>query len=208
MMRCNNSLSYCSDSLTTSRGTYTFHQEHITKAAATKFCEAKGQILAPITSKEEFDTIHNHMIKCRNLCGPRTYHIGLYIMHKDLKFFSNCEKWDPEKHEKLYYYDDSLDDSNCYQTYYSPYNDRMSAFVDPSCGRAEFQPICFQPAGENNKNSEALTNSKSTNIFTSSGFLIAVGVLVSTSFCVMAIALFISVRKFKNLKQRLPVSTS
>ena len=207
-MRCNKTLSYCSNSLTTSRGTYTFHQEQMNKSQATKFCKDKGQILAPITSQEEFDTIHNHMIKCRNLCGPRTYHIGLYVMHKDLKFFSNCEEWVPEKHEKLYYYDESLDDSNCYQAYYSPFNDRMSVFVDPRCGKVEFQPICFKAAGKNNKNSEALVNSESSNTFTSPRFLIAVLVLVATGFCVMAVALFVSVRKLKNLKQRLPVSTN
>ena len=116
-MRCNQSLKTCSNSLTTSRGTYTFHtEEDLKKAEATKFCEKKGQILAPITSKEEFDVVHNHMIKCRNLCGRRIYHIGLYVLGKDLKVFSNHEKWDSAKHEGLFDWYTNEEDN-----YFMPY---------------------------------------------------------------------------------------
>ena len=204
-MRCNNNLSNCSNSLTTSRGTYTFYQEEMIKAEATKFCEEKGEILAPITSKEEFDTIHNHVIKCRNLCGPRTYHIGLYVMHKDLKFWSNCEKWDPKKHEQLFHL--FLDDANCYQTYYLPMENKMAIHQDPSCGEADFQPICFKAADKQNKNAEALVNTESCKTFTNATFLSIVMVLVALVFS-FAVAFFVSVRKLKNLKQRLPVSTN
>ena len=204
-MRCNKSLSYCSNSLTTSRGTYTFHQEKMTKAKATKFCEAKGQILAPITSQEEFDTIHNHVVKCRNLCGYIVYHIGLYVLGKDLKIFSNHETWDSAKHEGLFdWY--SREDDDYFQPYYMPFDNRMTVETIHLCKSGEARPICFKAADNPKSNSEALVNSKVSNTFTSSGFLTAVVVLVAMGFCAMAVALFISVRKLKNLKQKLPVS--
>ena len=198
---------YCSNSLTTSRGTYTFYQEHMIKAEATKFCEAKGQILAPITSKEEFDKVHNHVNKCRNLSGPRTYHIGLYVFGNDLKFWSNHEKWDSAKHERLFDFYSNKNHKH-FQTYYTPQLDTMSIDTVRKCEGGDFKPICFKAAVDQKKQPEALVNSEVSNTFTSPGFLTAVVVLVAMGFCGMAVALFISVRKLKNLKQKLPVSTN
>ena len=197
---------YCSKYLTTSRGTYTFHQEYLIKAEATKFCEEKGQILAPITSKEEFDKVHNYVNNCRNLGGPRTYHIGLYVLGNDMKFWSNHEKWDSAKHEQLFnfYYNKN---HKHFQTYYIPSLDTMSIDTVRDCEGGDFKPICFKAAKDQNKKAEALVTSESSNSFTSPGFLIVVLVLVALVFS-LAVTHFVSVRKMKKLKQKLPVSNN
>ena len=197
----------CKNSITTSRGTYTFHEEEMTKAEAKQFCEDKGQILAPITSKAEFDKVHQYASSCGNLGGWNFYHIGLYVFRKDVKLFSNCEKWNSAKHEGLFDWD--MDNGPCYSTYYSPNHNIMSVEPDLYCsGIKVSRPICFEAADSQKNNSEALVKGKVSNTFTIPGFLTAVGVLVATGFCVMAVALFVSVRKLKNLKQKLPVSTN
>ena len=203
-MRCNMSLKSCSDSLTTSRGTYTFYESEMNKNDAAKFCEDKGQILAPITSQEEFDAMHNHVIKCGNLCGINVYHIGLYVFGKDVKLFSNCEKWDSAKHEKLFYWD--MEDGPCYRTYYIPHENEMSVESTNACGATEMRPICFKAADKQTQNAETLRQSESSNSYSSISLLGSVIALVALVIS-LGVALFISVRKLKKLKQTLPVST-
>ena len=203
-MRCNMSLKSCSDPLTTSRGTYTFYESEMNKNDATKFCEDKGQILAPITSKEEFDAMHNHVIKCGNLCGINVYHIGLYVFGKDAKLFSNCEKWDSAKHEGLFNW--NMEDGLCYRTYYMPYRNKMFVSSNNVCGARKMRPICFKAADKQIQNAEALIQSESSNTYSSISFLGPVTALVALVVS-LGVALFISVRKLKKLKQTLPVST-
>ena len=86
-----------------------------------------------------------------------------------------------------------------------PFRNRMIVETIHLCKTGEFQPICFK-AADKSKSAEALVNSESSKIFTNPAFLSIVMVLVALVFS-LAVALFISVRKLKNLKQKLPVST-
>ena len=195
----------CKNSFTTSRGTYTFYEEEMNKAEAKQFCENKGQILAPITSKGEFDKVHRYASSCGNLGGWNFYHIGFYVFKKDVKLFSNCEKWNSAEHEGLF--DWYMEDGPCYRTYYSPNDNIMSVEPDLYCSDIKVsRPICFKAADNQNNNSEALVNSEVSNISISPRCLTAVVVLVAMGFCSMAVAIFILVGKLKNLKQKLPVS--
>ena len=188
----------CGDSLTTSAGTYTFYESKMNKNDATKFCQDKGQILAPITSQGEFDKVHQFVNKCCNTLS--TYHVGLFVFGKDVKMFTNCEQWDSAKHDSLFEWD--IEDSPCYEPLYFPLDSKMTVDEDPRCGKIQRRPICFKAA-----NAQALVSSKSSNGFSVS-FLTVMMAFVSLGFCVTAVALFISVRKLKHLKQSLPVSTN
>ena len=201
-MRCKNN---CGNSLTTSAGTYTFYKSEMTQNDATKFCEDKGQILAPITSQEEFNKVHNYVQGCCDLSGITTYHIGLYVIGHDVKLFSNCEKWNSAKHDNLFKMD--MQDGPCYKSLYVPFRNRMIVNDDASCGIKYSRPICFEPADENNRSAEALVKSKSSNAFTSLSVLSVIIALVALCFG-LVVAVLILVRKVKDLKQTLPVSNN
>ena len=193
----------CGNSLTTSAGTYTFYKSEMTQNDATKFCEDKGQILAPITSQEEFNKVNKYVQGCCNLNGITFYHIGLYVVGRDVKLFSNCEKWDSAKHDSLY--DLNLEDGPCYKSYYFPYRNKMFVNQDGSCGIKEGRPICFDPAEENKRSAGALVDSKSSNPFTSLSVLSVIIALIALVFG-LVVAVLMLVRKLKNLKQELPVA--
>ena len=190
----------CGNSLTTSVGTYTFHNSEMTKDDAAKFCEDRGKILAPITSQEEFNKIHKYVQGCCNLGGFTSYNIGLYVIGKNTKLFSNCEKWDSAKHEHLFTW--NMENGPCYEAYYAPMDGKMTVSQDPRCGRTDGRPICFEAA-----NAQALVKSESSNAFASVSTL-SVMMAVAALVVSLAVALFISVRKLKHLKQSLPVSTN
>ena len=55
----------CGDTVTTPKGTYTFHEGRMLKHEAAKLCEKNGGILAPLNSQEEFDAVHKFAYQCQ-----------------------------------------------------------------------------------------------------------------------------------------------
>ena len=90
--------------------------------------------------------------------------------------------------------------------YYRPFDNKMTVDSITLCKTGHFTPICFK-AADKSKKAEALVNSENSNIFTYPAFLSIVMVSVALVFS-LTVALFVSVRKLKNLKKRLPVSTN
>ena len=193
----------CGDSLTTSVGTYTFYESQMNKNDAAKFCKDKGQILAPITSQEEFDKVHQFVNKCCNTVT--TYHVGLFVFGQDVKMFTNCEEWDSAKHDSLFRW--FMQDGPCYESHYFPMDGKMFIGHDPRCGTTVRRPICLETSDNQNKNSQALVKTESSNAFASVSTL-SVMMAVAALVVSLAVALFIAVRKLKHLKQNLPVSTN
>ena len=101
----------CPSEVTTPTGKFTFHQEKMSMCEAKKFCAAKGEILAPITNKEDFSAVYKTLLSGDHegcwLQGFNTFMIGLDITPcgrgKQERFFTNGEAWDQNVHGKLYF---------------------------------------------------------------------------------------------------------
>ena len=60
-------------SVETKSGKFTFHPEiSVGLRAAKEFCERKGEILAPIATKEDLDQLRSYAGGCTNLGGLRS----------------------------------------------------------------------------------------------------------------------------------------
>ena len=96
----------CEYSIKTSSGTFTVYNQLLDKCAATKFCQRKGQILAPIVSQEDKDAITKLLNPdCEIHQGVRHYHIGLDVTpcgNTQDKVFSNGVIYDKDIHGHLY----------------------------------------------------------------------------------------------------------
>ena len=93
----------CSKGLTTPRGTFIFDgRQYVKKVDAIRNCNDMGAILAPITEREDFDKLQEFANKCRWFKWPREFHIGFDAYSNETRLFSNGEKWDWEKHSKIY----------------------------------------------------------------------------------------------------------
>ena len=92
----------CGNTLSTSLGTYTFYNEKVVKSEAAKVCKNHGGIIAPFHTQEEFDTVHKFAYKCQPWCSHSLYHVGLYVVRNETRYYSDCTEWDWEKHDKLY----------------------------------------------------------------------------------------------------------
>ena len=73
----------CPSEVTTPTGKFTFHNEKMSMCEAKKFCAAKGEILAPITNKEDFSAVYKTLLSGDHegcwLQGFHKFMIGLDI---------------------------------------------------------------------------------------------------------------------------------
>ena len=90
----------CDDtSITTSSGKFTFYPEKsLTVDEAKKFCKKEGGILAPITNRDDFETLHKFAIGCTNIGLGRNYFVGLEMNTPEYGYFTNGVVYDEEKH--------------------------------------------------------------------------------------------------------------
>lgn len=58
------SIMNCGDTVTTPRGTYTFHEKTMPKSDAADLCKSNGGILAPLNTREEFDAVNKFAYEC------------------------------------------------------------------------------------------------------------------------------------------------
>ena len=114
--RC--SVKNCGNTVTTTRGTYTFYNKKIIKSEAAKLCKKNGGIIAPLNTQEEFNAVHKFAYKCRPWCGSSYYHTGLYLNKNETRFYSDCTEWDWKKHDKLY--DSYINEGPCWDPMYRP----------------------------------------------------------------------------------------
>ena len=192
----------CGNSVTTSRGTYTFYDGRKTKHEATQLCEKNGGILAPLNTKEEFDAVHKFAFECTKWTGYSPYHIGLYVIDKETRLFTDCEKWDSEKHDKLY--SSSLDNGPFFDTYYNPADKIMSIGSGRNAHGNSLKTICFKAAKQ--PVPSAVMQSENTSPFTSTS-VVAVGIALVGMVAVLGVAFFRSLKKIRKLQQELPTSS-
>ena len=97
---------YCKKTVKTSSGTFTAYNLNRYECGAERFCKDKGQILAPITTKEDKDAVAKMLShpNCEGKNMHQSYFLGLQVSmcggeaHWD---FSNGVKWDDETHARF-----------------------------------------------------------------------------------------------------------
>ena len=135
------SVSNCGNTVTTTRGTYTFYDEVRTRSESKKLCKKHGGIIATLNTQEEFEAVHKFAYKCDRWGDfSHRYHIGLYV-YKDEMFYSDCTAWDYLEHPKLY----KIDNANgpCWNTIYRPYKKRQKIYSNIFCYDHKHRTICF-----------------------------------------------------------------
>ena len=188
----------CGNTLTTSRGTYTFYNDRIYKSEAAKLCKNNGGIIAPLNIQEEFDAVHKFTYECQPWCGVYYYHVGLDLVRNETRFYSDCTEWDWEKHDKLY--NSYIGKGPCWIAHYRPFNKIQTIFDNKYCSKAPSRTICFNAAGENLNKTEALIQEKSAEGLNHFYYLSAIFALA-----LLAIGLAIALVKLtnKNKKQQM-----
>ena len=160
----------CGNTLTTSLGTYTFYNELIYKHEATKLCKKNGGIIAPLNTQEEFDAVHKFAYECQPWCGVYYFHTGLYVVKNDTRLYSDCTEWDWEKHDKLY--KSYIGKGPCWTPVYRPYDKTQTIYAVATCMRSmRSRTICFNAAGKNLNNTEALIQEKPTYVLKNVSYL-------------------------------------
>ena len=99
----------CIKQVTTPSGVFTFFEEKVQKCVARKKCAEKGQILAPILTTEDAQTLlqATDVTSCDFHKHYEPYHIGLDILktkcgNKEEKIFSNGVVFDEAIHGQVY----------------------------------------------------------------------------------------------------------
>ena len=102
----------CINSVTTNTGTFTFHKESLTRCEAENRCLKRGEILAPVTNKEDADALvklfeSNVGKQDCTFATPYgwSYWLGLditYSGNRQDKVFSNGVSWNDKVHGKIY----------------------------------------------------------------------------------------------------------
>ena len=136
--RC--SVRNCGNTVKTSRGTYTFHNQPLFKHKAAELCMKNGGILATLNTREEFEAVHRFAYECNKWCGALYYHIGLYAYENHM-FYTDCTEWDWAKHGHLYMTDNL--NGPCWTAVYRAYTKTQKIYSSPSCAEYKHRTICF-----------------------------------------------------------------
>ena len=121
-------MTQCKTSMTTKTGVFTVYDEWISRCEAELKCIKKGQILAPIANRRDANKLlklfKTNDATCKfSIHYYYPYWIGLditYTEKKQEKVFSNGEKWNENKHGKIY------------KNWMKNYTDCPTATFDPS----------------------------------------------------------------------------
>ena len=141
----------CNDtSITTSSGKFTFYPEKsLTVDEARKFCKKEGGILAPITSRDDFKTLHKFASGCTNIGLGRSYFVGLDMINPELGYFTNGVVYDEEKHGSFCWVRKSnFKPPACWVTYFGTYPEHIRGTQSLHGGQCtpEAEFICLNPA--------------------------------------------------------------
>ena len=195
--RC--SVENCGNTVTTTRGTYTFYSDRLKKSEAAKTCKKHGGIIAPLNTQEEFDAVHKFAYKCQPWCSVNSYyHVGLYVMNNDTRFYSDCTEWDWNKHDKLYFSD--MNDGPCYESVYMPYF-KIQDIIAKDCKDYKRRFICFNDANDSSikkTSQEALVHGNNAEGFNRFAILSA---FLATLTVGLAVALVKANKKLKEFKK-------
>ena len=198
--RC--SLKNCGNTVTTTRGTYTFYSERIKKTEAAKLCKKHGGIIAPLNTKEEFDAVHKFAYKCQPWCVSY-HHVGLYVHKNETRFYSDCTEWDWNKHDKLY--KSYTDEAPCWETTYRPKDKIQKIWPLNFCNDHLMRTICFNPNEEISDKKTKPEEFRQVNYAGSFNTFIVLSVVIALAslVIVLAIALKRSMNKNKTHKNKL-----
>ena len=136
----------CVTEVVTPTGKFTFHDQQLSVCEAKKICASKGEILAPITNRADFEALYrvtqmgNHPSCPFHYGFEFMYSIGLDVTPcgkgKQDRVFTNGVVWNNTVHGKLYSdYSDSWNSPCVY------------AYLDTSASRptvATYIPYCHQ----------------------------------------------------------------
>ena len=143
---------HCEDtSITTASGKFTFYTEtDKTRAEAKKLCEEKGEILAPITNRADLEALHKFATGCTNLGIGRSYFVGLEMIDKDTRWFTNGVVYKEEVHGSFnYVYNVNGKLPACWETYFSTREAGfrgMHTIYNRQCYPTRNEFICLKPA--------------------------------------------------------------
>ena len=173
-------MSKCPKSITTATGKFTFHTEKVTRCEAKKICKYNGEILAPLTNKEDIDAVRSisKWPQCPELGNAdKDFNIGLDVIpcgeNKQDRIFSNGVVWDQAVHGPLYYNSEQYKDP-CPQAYFMPFfdNQGLGVFTAYGCRDRKMGFICLKPAASE---AEPITAEKS-GLF--NGSIVVVGAMM------------------------------
>ena len=153
----------CKNTLKTSKGTYTFYNELVHKSESKEICKKHGGIIAPLHTQEEFDAVHKFAYECQPWCGTAYFHLGLYLVKNDTRFYSDCTEWDWEKHDKLY--KSYIRQGPSWEVLYRPYDKIQKIYPVAFHRNNRRRTICFNAADESPKKAEALFKKASEDSF-------------------------------------------
>ena len=187
------SVSNCGDTVTTTRGTYTFYNEIRTRSESDKLCEKNGGIMATLNTKEEFEAVHKFAYECERWSDRRyLYHLGLYV-YKNERFYTDCTEWDRAKHAKLYKEDNGK--GPCWNAVYRPLNKEQKIYSNIFCYDKKHRTICFNAFDNATAKAEGMVQGSSG--FSSFNVLTLLFAAVAIGFAI------VSMKKNKNYEKEL-----
>ena len=144
----------CATEVTTPSGKFTFHKEMVSICEAKKFCAEKGEILAPVTNKADFDALLRVMQTGNNPSCP--FHHGDIIQYatgldvtpcgkgKQDRVFTNGVAWSNVFHGK--WYSDLQDSwhSSCVFATVCNWDNRPAVNVFDGCYQVDYRFICLK----------------------------------------------------------------
>ena len=132
------------------------------------------------------------------------YHVGLYVVDKHTRLFTDCQKWDEKKHGELYR--SRLNKGPFYSAFYSPNDKIMSIGSFPKQTEYELNTICFKASASQESSASALVEDESKSSVASTG-VVVVGVALLATVVGLGVALFKSMKRNRKLTQELPISS-
>ena len=183
----------CKNQVTTKSGTFTFHLDMVTYCEAKKICASKGEIVAPITNREDLEAVTKLALQdCGGFRDWTNYTFGLDIKvcdDEEERVFTNGVKWDESLHGGLYVDAPNAHDSNIRTADFDPTWNANHAYIvgDSSCTGPLNRFICLKPA-EVESTSEALVKNNHVESF---NFLAILAFVVPTVafFCAIGVAI-------------------
>ena len=205
----------CATVVNTPTGRFTFHKKRMSVCEAKKFCAQRGEILAPVTNKADFDALYKAAREGNNPSCPFhhddmiLYSLGLDITPcgkgKQDRIFTNGVLWDKNVHEKLYTdYQDSWN-SNCAYAVMNNGNPKPGIYVWFGCYQKIQRLICLKEAVPSNYSSYSSCSSSVSQAISSDG--IYKGYFFSVVFivCFSIVAVFSALIAIKYHKNYLAV---
>ena len=205
----------CSSEVTTPTGRFTLHQEKMSMCEAKKVCAGKGEILAPITNKEDFSAVYKTLLAGDHEgCWLQSFDYfmtGLDITPcgkgKQERVFTNGEVWDQSVHGKLYFDHINSWFKPCVHAgiYYDLNQPALAMWLD--CYQDAQRFICLKPADPAkvvSSDSCAAPHSEALQAVNASQSFFAVGLIVCLAlfaFCFAFIALRYH-RKYRDVEEK------